>query len=173
MQHRHIRRSESPSQVFFILLHWLTSLSPSDEPLERTLAYDNMCNLDHLRVACKPLPLPPPLDQAWLDLEKIIDKFHFPNHTSQKCKELYSPEKFKAAHPTYNTQAGEQTFIGLDAIKALSTQWPRLAIYFTYIQWLWRGIGTLRNATRQDVDPSYLRRVEITENTMQQSYSTQ
>jgi hypothetical protein len=104
-----ISRSESPSQVFFILLHWLSCLdAPPDQPV--TLAYDNMCNLDRLRVAQKPLPLPPPLDMAWIHLEKIIDKFHFPNHSGIVCRDKYSPESFKAQFPNYNTQVGEQTF---------------------------------------------------------------
>ena len=69
-------RSESPSQVFFILLHWLATLSkPPDEKI--TLAYDNMCNLDRLRVAQNVLPLPPPMDSAWLNLEKIIDSTYY------------------------------------------------------------------------------------------------
>ena len=69
-------RSESPSQVFFILLHWLATLSkPPDEKI--TLAYDNMCNLDRLRVAQRVLPLPPPMDSAWLNLEKIIDSTYY------------------------------------------------------------------------------------------------
>ena len=102
-------RSESPSQVFFILLHWLATI-PTPTP-KITLAYDNMCNLDKLRVAQHPLPLPPPLDTAWLNVEKIIDKFHFANHIGKTCREKYNPEPFKVQHPKYNTQAGEQTFI--------------------------------------------------------------
>ena len=101
-------RSESPSQVFFLLLHWLTPLEASEGHAQRILAYDNMCNLDRLRAAQMPLPLPPPMDRAWLDLEKIIDKFHFPNHTGKMCKEKYSPE---GINPQFNTQAGEQTFV--------------------------------------------------------------
>ena len=101
-------RSESPSQVFFLLLHWLTSLQATEGPAQRILAYDNMCNLNRLRVTQTPLPLPPPADRAWLDLEKVIDRFHYPNHTGKTCKDKYSPA---AINPLYNTQTGEQTFV--------------------------------------------------------------
>ena len=111
-------RSESPSQVFFILLHWLATLSkPPDEKI--TLAYDNMCNLDRLRVAQSVLPLPPPMNSAWLNLEKIIDKFHFPNHIGKTCWEKYDPTTFKTNFPDFNTQAGEQTFTWAGRFKGI------------------------------------------------------
>ena len=75
------------------------------------LAYDNMCNLARLKVAQSPLPFPPPLDNMWHDVDKIIDTFHFPNHVSADCKEKYSPQAMKDNYPSYNTQAGEQTFL--------------------------------------------------------------
>ena len=46
------------------------------------LAYDNMCNVNRLKVARAALPLPPPMDKAWLNIEKIIDTFHLPNHVN-------------------------------------------------------------------------------------------
>lgn len=91
-------RSESPSQVFLILIQWLLSLSKSEYglPERTTLAYDNMCNLERMHIAKKPLPLPPPLDNLWLSVEKVIDVFHFGNHVSPECKERFSPEQLKA-----------------------------------------------------------------------------
>ena len=63
-------RSESPSQVFYILLQWLLSLVDSTGSTHRVpeviLAYDNMCNLARLNAAKEPLPFPAPLDQLWL-----------------------------------------------------------------------------------------------------------
>ena len=81
-----LHRSELPSQVFFILLTWLQALITSgtvsaDKLKSIYIAYDNMCNLCRLRVAKKPLPLPPPMDHAWLSVQKIIDTFHLKNHT--------------------------------------------------------------------------------------------
>ena len=113
-------RSESPSQVFLIILQWLLSminpLNPNSKP-NVTLAYDNICNLDRMKVAKHPLPLPKPLDTIWIDVTKIIDVFHFPNHVSEECKKIYSPEKVKSENPSFNTQAGEQTFVWVGRFK--------------------------------------------------------
>lgn len=74
------------------------------------LAYDNMCNLDRLKVARQPLPLAPPLDCIWNKVEKIINVFHFKNHVSPSCRAKFSPKRMKEENPNFNTQAGEQTF---------------------------------------------------------------
>ena len=76
-----------------------------------------MCNLDRLKIAKLPLPFDPPLDKLWLDITKIIDVFHFKNHTSVDCKVKYSPQKVKEDNPNFNTQAGEQTFIWVGRFK--------------------------------------------------------
>lgn len=122
-------RSESPSQVLLILIQWLLSLSevyggPSKLPAI-TLAYDNMCNLDKMKIARKPLPLSPPYDMLWLNVHKIIDVFHFPNHISIACKELYSPQHFKDTYPNFNTQAGEQTFAWISRFKRILCSMPK------------------------------------------------
>ena len=45
-----INRSESPSQVFLLLIQWLISLVSSGCGTEEMfLAYDNMCHLNWLR----------------------------------------------------------------------------------------------------------------------------
>ena len=113
-------RSESPSQVFLILIQWLLSLvkqNGADIALNATLAYDNMCNLERLKAVKVPLPLPPPLDKMWMSITKIIDVFHFGNHINPDCQRKYSPERIKELNPTWNTQAGEQTFIWLSRFK--------------------------------------------------------
>ena len=66
-----------------------------------------MCNIERMHVARKPLPLPPPMDTLWMNVNKVIDVFHFGNHVSPQCKERFSPAKLKEE----NTQAGEQTFV--------------------------------------------------------------
>ena len=67
-------RSESPSQVFLIVIHWLFETLKS-VPVDRwpsvVLAYDNMCHLDSLKAARQPLPLPPPFDEMWLKITKV------------------------------------------------------------------------------------------------------
>ena len=111
-------RSESPSQVFLIVLQWLLALLKCSQSIPKiTLAYDNICNLARLKVAQKPLPLPPPLDMAWRNVEKIIDVFHFGNHVSPDCKRNFCPDKLKKENPNFNTQAGEQTFVWVGRFK--------------------------------------------------------
>ena len=106
-------RSESPSQVFLIVIQWLLSLvrDGGGGKREIALAYDNMCNLAKLKIAREPLPFPPPLDRVWLDIHKFIDTFHLRNHVSAECHRTYSPAEFKEKHPNFNTQVGEQTFV--------------------------------------------------------------
>ena len=65
-----------------------------------TLAYDNMCNLDKLKAARNPLPLDKPFDEMWMNIQKIIDVFHFKNHRSARCKEMYCPDSMKKDHPS-------------------------------------------------------------------------
>ena len=67
-------RSESPTQVFIILLHWLfenLSSIPEDQWSEVIIAYDNMCQLDSLQIAKNPLPLPSPFDKMWMAVQKV------------------------------------------------------------------------------------------------------
>ena len=70
-----------------------------------------MCNLAKLKIAKAPLPFQPPLDRLWLDVQKVIDVFHFKNHISPECKRQFSPATVKDKYPDFNTQAGEQTFV--------------------------------------------------------------
>ena len=51
------------------------------------------------------------LDRVWMDVHKIINVFHFKNHTSSRGIQLYNPAIYKSQHQFWNTQAGEQTFI--------------------------------------------------------------
>ena len=64
-----------------------------------------------MHVARKPLPLPLPMDTLWMNVNKVIDVFHFGNHVSPQCKERCSPAKLKEENSDFNTQAGEQIFI--------------------------------------------------------------
>lgn len=114
-----IYRSESPSQVFFILLTWLFSLIEhcNVKPEDMYLAYDNMCNLCNLKVSQHMLPLRPPFQDAWLQLRKVIDTFHLVNHVNPECHTKFSPKALKEKHPHANTQAGEQTFVWMGRFK--------------------------------------------------------
>ena len=82
-------RSESPSQVFMILLKWLLTLIQQVEvPPKVVVAYDNVCNLAKLKVARNPLPFPPPLDSVWHNVDFASLGHHL-------CH--YGPERFTKA----------------------------------------------------------------------------
>ena len=69
-----VYRSESPSQIFLIILPWLKSVLqqlPKDQWKDVILSYDNMCHLDSMIVANKPLPLPSSYDRMWMDITKV------------------------------------------------------------------------------------------------------
>ena len=56
-------------------MYWLfeiLSQLPKEKWSDVTLAYDNMCQLDSMKVAQKPLPMEPPYDQMWLSIQKVI-----------------------------------------------------------------------------------------------------
>lgn len=52
-----------------------------------------------------------------MNVVKVIDVFHFPNHISPICREKFSPAQMKAENPNFNTQAGEQTFVWVHRFK--------------------------------------------------------
>ena len=67
-------RSESPSQVFLIVISWLFEILqsvPQSDWSSIILSYDNMCHLDGLRAATAPLPLPQPYNTMWKEITKV------------------------------------------------------------------------------------------------------
>ena len=56
-------------------MYWLfetLSKLPVEEWKNVIVAYDNMCQLDSLKVAQRPLPLEQPYDQMWLTIQKVL-----------------------------------------------------------------------------------------------------
>ena len=108
--HIYTYRSEGPAQVFLIILVWMMAMFKDFARAERkkvVLSYDNMCHVDNLKVAKKPLPLPgdrihcgwsahmklsPPLPciigDLWSDINKVIDTLHIHNHKDAKCRQV-------------------------------------------------------------------------------------
>lgn len=122
-------KSESPSQVFMIVLSWLFVILKSLNPANWSkifVAYDNMCHLDGLRAAKNLLPLPSPWDKAWISVNKIIDKLHIKNHKDNTCKEKYNPSGLKEEMPGANTMAAEQTFVWLSRFKKILCPMPKI-----------------------------------------------
>ena len=102
----YVNRSEGPAQVFFIVLVWMLAAfkrTSREERQQKILSYDNMCHLDNLKMAKKPLPLPVDWQHVWLDITKIIDSVHIGNHRDRRCREQYSPQQLKKEHPHMNT----------------------------------------------------------------------
>jgi len=124
-----LSRSESPSQVFIIVISWLFTILKAMNPLHWSnvyLAYDNMCHLDGLKAARKPLPFSSPWDKAWMSINKIIDKLHIRNHKDTSCKEKYNPSSLKEEIPEGNTMAAEQTFVWLSRFKKIVCAMPKV-----------------------------------------------
>ena len=120
-------RSESPSQVFFIILTWLIALLNSaaikPEGLQAMyLAYDNLCRL---KVSRKSLPLTPPLNRAWLHIKKIIDIFHLHSH----------PKDWRRTTPMLTSKLVSKCSFGWLISRTLSVQWIRLTTYSICIVW--------------------------------------
>ena len=116
-------RSESPSQVFTIIIKWLFNILkhlPESKWPEVILCYDNMCHLDGLKAAQQDLPLEPPYNHMWKSVTKIIDFLHIKNHVDEKCQELYHPKKVKDHHPKYNLMCAEQVFTWLSRFKKIT-----------------------------------------------------
>ena len=117
-------RSESPSQVFVIVISWLLEVLKGrheSEWKEVILCYDNMCHLDGLKVAKQDLPLDTPYNKMWEKVTKIIDSLHIKNHTDLKCLATYHPKQVKDAHPTYNLMCAEQVFSWLSRYKRITS----------------------------------------------------
>lgn len=101
-----------------------------EERKKKILSYDNMCHLDNLKVAKKPLPLPGYFEHLWMDIQKIIDSLHIMNHKDRRCREKYNPEKLKKEHPEMNTMCCEQTFAWLSRFKRILSSMPKTHHHF-------------------------------------------
>ena len=91
-----------------------------------------MCNVDRMTVAKQPLPIRPPYDKLWLQVNKVIDKLHLKNHKNPRCKELYNPESVKEKCPKLNTPVAEQTFIWASRFKKILGAMPKSHFLFFY-----------------------------------------
>ncbi|XP_022102484.1 uncharacterized protein LOC110985613 [Acanthaster planci] len=120
-------KSESPSQVFLILIAWLFPFLrtvPFTSWSNLSIVYDNMCHLDNMNVARKPLPLAWPWSHMWLNLHKCVDRLHVRNHTDKLCRTKYNPDDHLLE--TDNTLCAEQTFVWLSRYKKILCAMPKL-----------------------------------------------
>lgn len=99
---------------------------PPEQWNQTFVAYDNMCNLDRLKAAKNDLPFPQPFNKLWEKIGKIIDTFHLKNHKRKLCHQLYNPKLLKDTHPSFNTQACEQTFSWLGKFHRILSAMPKV-----------------------------------------------
>ena len=97
-QHRETRSSLSDhNSVAFAIVN-----GHARRTVRRFHSCDNMCNLDKLLVAKKPLPLPKPYDKIWLKVRKIVDRLQIRNHKNPECCLKYGSDDLKEKLPSLN-----------------------------------------------------------------------
>ena len=114
------------------------------------LSYDNLCNLDRLHVAKKPLPITYPYSHLWLSITRVIDKLNLMNHVNASCRELYNPDALKDRFTHLNTPVAEQTFVWAARFKKILGAMPKSHFLFFYHRTI-----TQRNATPKNDSHSY------------------
>ena len=88
-----------------------------------------MCNLDKLRVAKKPLPLPKPYDKIWLKVRKIVDRLQMRNHKNSECCLKYGSDDLKEKLPSLNNLAKtKQSTTGATRLSAILLSWKELEV---------------------------------------------
>ena len=125
-------RSEGPAQVFLLILTWLVAAfghKTREDWKKLVISYDNMCHINNLKVARKPLPLPGDLQYIWLDVMKIIDELHIKNHVDPRCQQ-YHPNTVSETIPDMNTMACEQTFAWVSCYKKILSAMPKTHHHF-------------------------------------------
>ena len=78
-----------------------------------------------MKTAKEDLPFEAPFNKLWISISKIIDVFHLKNHKRTECHSKYNPKALET-HPTFNTQACEQTFSWLGRFHRILTSMPKL-----------------------------------------------
>ena len=129
-------RSESPSQVFIIVLSWLFTILKCMNPLNWGgvfLAYDNMCHLDGLKAAENPLPWAAPWDRAWMFIQKMIDSLDIRNHKDQSCKESYNQPTWKKNSLMATLWLLSKHLCGCHTLRKFYVPCQKSTIYFIYI----------------------------------------
>ena len=70
--------------------------------------------------------------QGMVESRKIIDVFHFGNHISEDCRKRFCPNKVKEDHPSFNTQAGEQTFVWVSRFRHILCSMNKTHHFFLF-----------------------------------------
>lgn len=83
-----------------------------------------MCHLDGLKASQRSLPFPKPWDGMWQAIGKVLDRFHYGNHTDSACKEKYHPDKILLEDD--NSEVAEQTFVWAGRYKKIVCAMPKV-----------------------------------------------
>ena len=81
------------AQVFLLVLVWLMAAFGHKSREERKriiVSYDNMCHLNKLKAAKKPLPLPGDLQYSWLEVVCFGHGTQDLFESGQPCKSLFA-----------------------------------------------------------------------------------
>ena len=129
-----IYNSEGPLQVMLLIISFLQvflrNVKSSDWG-KLHLAFDNMCNVDRLKMLRNPLPLKgPDMPYVWQKINKCIDPLHLKNHKNKVCQTKYNPSKVKEEYPEANLMVCEQTFAWLGRFKKILNSTPKTHSHF-------------------------------------------
>ena len=119
--------------MFLLVLTWLVAAfgkSTREERQKIVVSYDNMCHLNNLKVARKPLPLPGDLQYIWQDVKKIIDSLHMKNHKDPRCAQYEPATLLDPDETELNTMSCEQTFAWLSRYKKILCAMPKTHHHF-------------------------------------------
>ena len=94
------------------------------------LAYDNMCNIDRLKLLQSPLALPGDFSMVWKKINKTIDSLHIKNHKRSECHVKYNPEDVKNMYPDANLMTCEQVFCWIGRYKKILNSTPKTHFHF-------------------------------------------
>ena len=129
-----IYKSEGPTQVALLAIRFLSMYLADVDPKlwpKFFLAFDNMCNIDSLKLLRNPLALEgPDMPYVWQRIQKIIDPLHIKNHKRKLCHEKYNPEKVRKSFPEANMMVCEQTFAWLGRFKKVLNSTPKVPSTF-------------------------------------------
>ena len=153
-----LHRTEGPGQVFLITIQYLLQQlmdMPEEQWEDFILSCDNMCNLDKLRVAKKPLPLPEPYDKIWLKVRKIVDRLHMRNHKNPECRVKYGSDDLKEKFPSLNTPVAEQVFVWASRFKRIMCAMPKRRSLFFYHRMVIRRNNYVTNCYKEKRVPEF------------------
>lgn len=110
------------------MINYLKKRLKGQEPSDfkkHYICYDNICNVDRLKLLRGPLPIEEPFPKVWQEVGKVIDPLHLSNHKNPECQIKYNPSKVKEQIPDANLMVAEQTFSWLGKYRRSLNAMPK------------------------------------------------